>query len=155
MSRRAEALGGAWRITQASGDAASWKFRRRRILGRNSLRCRQLWREDAREKDPTPLRWSPTDGTCMSISQKKMDGPLSSSSRGAILNRMQVWSSHWAFLFHGPDGVDTGGSLKPLPAPQQFCIRPDFETGPGLISAGTTWPRCTLDRPNMIAMAHE
>ena len=81
----------------------------------------------------------------MSISQKKMDGPLSSSSRGAILNRMQVWSSHWAFLFFGLDGVDPGGrwlTQTSLPAPQQFRIGPDFEMGPGLISVATTWPQC-------------
>ena len=109
-----------------------------------SRRRRQLWPEDVREKDPTPLLRSPTDGTCMSILQKKMDGSLSLSSQGAIPNRMQVWSSHWAFLFFGLDGVDPGGrwlTQTSLPAPQQFHIRLDFETGPGLISAGTTWPR--------------
>ena len=69
------------------------------------------------EKDPTPLLRSPTDGTRMSISQKKMDGPLSLSSRGGIPNKMRGWSSHWSFLFHGSDGVDPSGSLKPGPSP--------------------------------------
>ena len=42
---------------------------------------------------------------------------LSLSSRGAIPNKMRGWSSHWSFLFHGSDGVDPSGSLKPGPSP--------------------------------------
>ena len=65
-----------------------------------------------------------------------------------------AFSSSWAgtcfhigpFLLHRLNRVDPGGSLKPLPAPQQFRIMHDYETGPCLISAGTTWRVDMLDR---------
>ena len=68
-----------------------------------------------------------------------------------VLNRHTCFHSG-PFLLPRPDRVDPGRSLKPGPAPQHFCIWPDFEIGPSLIFEGTTITHChdvdTMDWTN-------